>query len=665
MEDREIKIALTGNPNVGKTTLFNALTGSRQHVGNWPGVTVEKKSGRVSYKGYDIEVIDLPGTYSLTAYSMDEIVARDFIIEEKPDIVIQVVDASNLERNLYLTSQLMELGSDILVVLNMCDIAEERGDRIYIDKMEELLATPVIRTVATQKKGICGLLDKVIEQKEVQQHHGHEIGYGNEIEDKILEIEKVLNEDESRDTRYPLRWLGIRLLEGDENVREKVSDSPVYDRVMEIIDSIDQEEYEAEIADKRYLAINTIFPQMCTRANDTLTKSDMVDRVLTNKYLGIPIFLALMWGAFELTFAFATPFMDMIDIATSWVAGYVSSSFQPPWLASLVGDGIIGGVGAVLVFVPNIFILFFLLALLEGSGYLARAAFIMDKLMYKIGMHGKSFIPMLMGFGCNVPAIMAARSIEDERDRLITILVVPFVSCGARLPIYILFAGTFFGRQAGTVIFAMYILGIVIAIMSAKLLRETIVRGKPAPFIMELPPYRVPTLKNCLIHMWDNGFEYIRKAGTIILAGVVIIWVMASFPWGVEYGSEASYVGSLGHAVEPVLKPLGFDWKISVALIFGLVAKEIVVASMGVLYGAGDNSEALSERIMADPGVNALSSLSLMAFSLLYMPCVATVGVIKKETGSWKWTAFAIVYGVAIAWITAFIIYQGGRLLGY
>ncbi|WP_292468406.1 ferrous iron transport protein B [Methanolobus sp.] len=665
MEKREIKIALTGNPNVGKTTLFNALTGSRQHVGNWPGVTVEKKSGRVSYKEYDIEVIDLPGTYSLTAYSMDEIVARDFIIEEKPDVVIQVVDASNLERNLYLTTQLMELGSEILIVLNMCDIAEERGDRIYIEKMQELLATPIIKTVATQKKGICDLLDKVIAQKEVEQHHGHEIGYGSEIEDKILEIEKALSEDENRDKRYPLRWVSIRLLEGDSNVKRKISDSPVYGRVMEIIDSIDQEEYEAEIADKRYLAINTIFPQMCTRANDTLTKSDMIDRVLTNKYLGIPIFLALMWGAFELTFAFATPFMNMIDIASTWFADYVSSSLQPEWLASLVGQGIIGGVGAVLVFVPNIFILFFLLSLLEGSGYLARAAFIMDKLMYKIGMHGKSFIPMLMGFGCNVPAIMAARSIEDEKDRLITILIVPFVSCGARLPIYVLFAGTFFGRQAGTVIFAMYVLGIVIAIISAKLLRGTIVKGKPAPFIMELPPYRFPTLKTSIIHMWDNGFMYIKKAGSIILVGVVVIWVMASFPWGVEYGSEESYVGSLGHAVEPLLKPLGFDWKISVALIFGLVAKEIVVASMGVLYGSGDSSEALSERLLADPGITALSSLSLMAFSLLYMPCVATVGVIKKETGSWKWTMFAIVYGVAVAWITAFVIYQGGTLLGY
>ena len=664
-DNRKIRVALAGNPNVGKTTLFNAITGSRQHVGNWPGVTVEKKSGFKKYRDYDIEIIDLPGTYSLTAYSMDEIVSRDFIIEEKPDIVVQVVDASNLERNLYLTTQLMELETKIILALNMCDLALERGDEIYLNKMEEMLAIPVVRTVAAQEKGINGLLDKVIEETNNEQHHGHEIGYGDEIENKVLEIERILAADNDIMSKYPLRWMSIRLLEGDENIWDKISRSHVAEDINELLNSIDQEEYEADIADKRYVAINTIFPQICKRSDQLLTKSDMIDRVLTNKYLGIPIFLALMWGAFELTFAFATPFMDMIELAFTWLAGYASSNLQPEWLASLIGDGIIGGVGAVLVFVPNIFILFFLLSLLEGSGYLARAAFIMDRLMYKIGMHGKSFIPMLMGFGCNVPAIMAARSIEDEKDRLITILVVPFVSCGARLPIYILFAGTFFGRQAGTVIFAMYILGILVAVASAKLFRMTVVRGRPAPFIMELPPYRVPKLKSAVIHMWDNGAMYIKKAGTVILLGVAIIWALASFPWGVEYGSEVSYVGIIGHFFEPFLRPLGFDWRISVALVFGFVAKEIVVASMGVLFGVGDNQEALSQSLLADPGITALNSFSLMVFSLLYMPCIAAMGVIKKETGSWKWTAFAIAYGITVAWIMAFIVYQGGKLLGY
>jgi len=665
MENKKIRVALAGNPNVGKTTLFNAITGSRQHVGNWPGVTVEKKSGMRIYKGYEIEIIDLPGTYSLTAYSMDEIVARDFIIEEKPDIVIQIVDASNLERNLYLTTQLMELETEMIIALNMCDLALERGDKLYLDKMEEILAAPVVRTVASKDIGINELLDKVIEEKNNEQYHGHEIGYGDEIEAMILEIEKILTEDPELADRYPLRWMSIRLLEGDANVHDKVSRSLISKEIDNLLDSIDQEEYEADIADKRYVAINAIFPQLCTRCDVKLSKSDMIDRVLTNKYLGIPIFLALMWGAFELTFAFATPFMDMIEMAFTWLASNVAGSLQPEWLASLIGDGIIGGVGAVLTFVPNIFILFFLLSLLEGSGYLSRAAFIMDRLMYKIGMHGKSFIPMLMGFGCNVPAIMATRSIEDEKDRLITILVVPFVSCGARLPIYVLFAGTFFGRQAGTVVFMMYVLGIAVAVISAKFLRSTVVRGRPSPFIMEMPPYRVPTLKTSLVHMWDNGAMYIRKAGTIILFGVVVIWLLASFPWGIEYGSEGSYVGMIGHFFEPVMEPLGFDWKVTVSLIFGFVAKEIVVASMGVLYGVGDNQEALTQNLIADPAITALSSLSLMVFSLLYMPCIATLGVIKKETGSWKWTLFALMYGIIVAWIIAFIVYQGGKLLGY
>ncbi|MBN2109521.1 MAG: ferrous iron transport protein B [Methanosarcinaceae archaeon] len=665
MENNKIRVALAGNPNVGKTTLFNAITGSRQHVGNWPGVTVEKKSGTRIYKDYEIEVIDLPGTYSLTAYSMDEIVARDFIIEERPDIVVQIVDASNLERNLYLTTQLMELEAEMVIALNMCDLALERGDKLYLDKMEEILAAPVVRTVASKNIGIDELLDKVIEEKNNEQYHGHEIGYGDEIEDKILEIEKVLNEDGGLAGKYPIRWMSIRLLEGDVNVMRKVAKSQVSEAINDLLDSIDQEEYEAEIADKRYVTINAIFPQLCTRSDVKLSRSDMIDRVLTNKYLGIPIFLALMWGAFELTFAFATPFMDMIEIGFTWLATSVAASIEPVWLASLIGDGIIGGVGAVLIFVPNIFILFFLLSLLEGSGYLARAAFIMDRLMYKIGMHGKSFIPMLMGFGCNVPAVMATRSIEDDRDRLITILVVPFISCGARLPIYILFAGTFFGRQAGTIVFLLYILGIAVAIASAKLLRSTLIRGKPAPFIMEMPPYRVPVLKTSLIHMWDNGAMYIKKAGTIILLGVIVIWLLASFPWGVEYGSEESYVGIIGHSFEPLMKHLGFDWKITVSLIFGFVAKEIVVASMGVLYGVGDNQEALAQSLLADPSITALSSLSLMVFSLLYMPCVATLGVIRKETLSWKWTIFALSYGITVAWIIAFVVYQGGSLLGY
>jgi ferrous iron transport protein B len=372
----------------------------------------------------------------------------------------------------------------------------------------------------------------------------------------------------------------------------------------------------------------------------------------------------MLWGAFELTFTFAGPFMDIIDMSFAWMAGTIVDTVEPAWLASLLGDGIIGGVGFVLIFIPNIFILFLLLSFLEDSGYLARAAFIMDRLMFKIGLTGKSFIPMLMGFGCNVPAIMASRTIEDKNDRLITILVNPFISCGARLPVFVLLAGAFFGRDAGTVIFSMYVLGIVVAIFSAKLLRTTFFKGKPSPFVMELPPYRLPTIKTGLIHMWERGSMYLKKAGSIILLGALFIWLLASFPWGVEYGSEASFAGQLGHVLEPLVAPLGFDWRIAVALLFGFVAKEIVVGALGVIYGAGENEEALTSSLQGDANFTALTGLSLMVFTLIYMPCLATVGVIKKETGSWKWTIFAVVYGIVLAYVLTLIVFHVGRFIG-
>jgi len=380
----------------------------------------------------------------------------------------------------------------------------------------------------------------------------------------------------------------------------------------------------------------------------------MVDRVVTNRYLGIPIFLALMWGAFELTFTVATPFMTAIDTLVVWLAELAVASIEPAWLGSLIGDGIISGVGAVLIFLPNIFILFLILAFLEDSGYLARAAFIMDRPLYAIGLPGKAFIPMLIGFGCNVPAIMATRSIESEKDRLLTILVNPFMSCSARLPVYVLFAGAFFGAQAGGVMFFLYVLGIVVAIVSAKLFRSTVLPGEVSPFVMEMPPYRLPTAMTSLMHMWSRGSMYLRKAGTIILLGAMVVWALASFPYGVEYGSAESFAGMLGHLIEPLVAPLGFDWKVAVALIFGFLAKEVVVGSLGVLYGTGE--EALSEALLADPGLSAATALALMVFVLLYMPCVAALGVIKKETGSWKWTGFAVAYGIAVAWILAFVV---------
>jgi len=651
---KRVRIAFTGNPNVGKTTLFNALTGSRQHVGNWPGVTVEKKTGRINRNGYDIEIVDLRGTYSLTAYSADEIVARDFILEEKPDVVVQVVDATNLEQNLYLTTQLAELGAPVVIALNMADAAEARGDAIDRERLSAFLEIPVVRTVGTRGDGIGDLLDAAIREVKTSPHHKHAVCYGAEVEAMIASLVDALAIDRALTARYPRRWLAVKLLEGDENVLARVREGPASIHVQNLLSSIDVDGYEASMADKRYEAIAAILPQVHRTDTRGATFSDMVDRVVTNRYLGIPIFLALMWGAFELTFTVATPFMTVIDTLVAWLAGFATGSIEPAWLGSLIGDGIVSGVGAVLIFLPNIFILFLILAILEDSGYLARAAFIMDRPLHALGLPGKAFIPMLIGFGCNVPAIMATRSIEGEKDRLIAILVNPFMSCSARLPVYVLFAGAFFEARAGGVIFFLYVLGIVVAVVSAKLFRSTILRGESSPFIMEMPPYRLPTATTSLRHMWSRGSLYLRKAGTVILFGAMIVWLLASLPYGVEYGSEGSLAGSIGHLVEPLVAPLGFDWKVAVALIFGFLAKEVVVGSLGVLYGTGE--ESLSGALFADPNLSAATALALMVFALLYMPCVATLGVIRKETGSWRWTGFAIAYGLAVAWLLAFAV---------
>ncbi|MDI3485861.1 MAG: ferrous iron transport protein, partial [Methanolobus sp.] len=442
--------------------------------------------------------------------------------------------------------------------------------------------------------------------------------------------------------------------------------------IQKILNQTDAETLEAKVADQRYKTIQTMLKQVCNINTCRLTGSDMVDRVVTNKVLGIPIFLSLMWAAFEVTFTFGTPFMNIIDIFFGWMAETATNVIPVPWMASLIGEGMIAGVGSVIIFLPNILLLFFMISLMEDSGYMSRAAFIMDKVMSKFGLHGKSFIPLVMGFGCNVPAIMATRTIEDTRDRLITILIAPFVSCGARLPVYVLLAGAFFGHDAGVVIFGLYALGILVAILSAKLMRSTILQGEDTPFIMELPSYKLPTLKGSLIHMWERGKIYLKKAGTIILIGVVGVWLLASIPapgssgtFASEevYGTTESVIGMIGQILEPLVAPLGFDWKIAVALVFGIVAKEIVVGSMGVLYGVGEDEESLSN-ILAAGAMTPLAALGLMVFTLLYVPCFACIGVIKRETGSWKWTLFQLVYGTTLAWVFAFVIYQVGTRMG-
>ncbi len=666
------KIALAGNPNVGKTVIFNELTGSRQHVGNWPGVTVEKKSGKYAHRGIEIEVVDLPGTYSLSPYSIDEKVARDYIVEEKPDAVVNIVDASNIERNLYLTVQLLETGANVVVALNMMDEAESKGMKIDIERLSDILKAPVVPMVAVKGKGIGELKDAIYEEITGHKEHRHmTIGYGKEVERAIVSLEEDIERCPSLG-KYRRRWVAIKLLEGDKEVLKKVKDAGC-EYILKKADYIKKElgkklndDLETYFADKRYEFVDDVLGVVLVKGKRVWTFSDMLDKVLTHKIFGIPIFLAMMWAAFQFTFAVAVPFMDAIDLFFGWFGDVARASITDPALRSLVAEGIIGGLGSVLIFLPNIFLLFFALSLMEDSGYLSRAAFVMDKAMYRIGLQGKSFVPMLLGFGCNVPAIMATRTIEDRKDRLITILVNPLMSCSARLPVYILFAGAFFVGIEGSVIFSMYLMGILLAIIMAVLLRKFLFRGKPSPLIMEMPPYRMPTLKSSAIHMWEKGSMFLKKAGTIIFAGVVIIWFLSTYPGGPGSNIETSYVAMIGQWIQPIFAPLGWDWKAAIALVFGFVAKEIVVGAYGTFYGISNvNEENATLRGELHNTFTPLSAYAYMAFVLIYVPCLATIATIKSETGSWKWTLFAVGYMVALAYIVALVITAVGHLLGF
>jgi len=710
---KKMTIALAGNPNSGKTTLFNALTGMHQHVGNYPGVTVEKKEGELKYKDYDITVVDLPGTYSLTAHSIDEVVARNFVIEEKPDVVIDIIDSSNLERNLYLATQFMELGVPLVLAFNMSDIASKQGLEIDKVKLSELLGAPIVFTVATKKIGINELLDEVINlvEKKTTLRRTTPV-YGKEVEEDIRKIEALLLKDKELIQKYPSRWLAVKLLEGDSEVIKKIKESEYSDQIIKQVEkstahltNILGDAPEAIIADGRYGFISGACSEAVKRNYEVRhTISDRIDKVLINRILGLPIFLGVMWLVFKFTFAASAPLCDWLDKGMGWLGDKIGGLLtEGSAIKSLVVDGIIGGVGSVLSFVPIIFLLFLAMAFLEDSGYMARAAFIMDKLMHKIGLHGRSFIPMLLGFGCNLPAIMATRTIEDRKDRLVTILVNPFMSCGARLPVYTLFIGAFFSEKiAGNVLFSLYLLGIVVAIIMAKIFRRFLLKGPAAPFVMELPPYRVPTIKGLLIHMWERGAVYLKKAGTIIFAGCVLVWFLSNFPWNPQYSKdydalieqakdnkemviqlenekaaeklEKSYAGKLGRAIAPVFRPLGFDdWKVSVGLVGGFIAKEIVVGTLGTLHSIGkadEESESLRQALQNETRpdgskmFNPLVAYALMVFVLLYIPCVATIAVIKRETNSWRWPIFAAFYTTLVAWLIAFIVYQGGRLLG-
>lgn len=677
------KFALVGNPNCGKTTMFNEITGSTQYVGNWPGVTVEKKEGKARKFKEDIKIIDLPGIYSLSPYSMEEIIARDYIVDEKPDVVINIVDATNIERNLYLTTQLMELGIPVVVALNMMDAVAAKGDKIDAEGLGKLLHVPVIPASANKGIGVREVVEialKNAKDRQTSKQGITGISFDEKIERHIEESEKLVF-DIAKAHGYNSRWVALKLLEGDEKVKEKVIltedlTGRINTYAKELEAENDDIDVETIIADRRYTYISKAVGKTVRKkgGGSGLTLSDKIDKVVTNRIFSIPIFLLIMFGVFQITFgtigSITTDFIDgfINDYLIGVVSGWLEAGGASGWLHSMIIDGIFGGLGSIFVFIPQITILFLFLSLLEDSGYMARAAFIMDRLLRKLGLSGKSFIPMLMGFGCSVPAVMAARTLENEKDRKLTIILTPFMSCGARLPVYGLFAAAFFARNQSFVIFSVYILGIIVAVISGVLLKNTVLKGEAAPFVMELPPYRIPTLKGLAIHMWDRVKGFIKKAGTVIFAASVIIWFLQSFSLSLQMveDPEMSIFGMLGKVIAPIFAPLGFgDWKSAVALLTGFVAKEAVVATMGILYGMGEVAEGSVELYSAlQAQFTPLRAYAFMAFTLLYMPCIAAFAAIKREMNSWKWTLFAVGYQTAAAWVVAFLIFQVGRIFG-
>jgi len=726
MHPRRLTIALSGNPNSGKTTIFNNITGTRQKVGNWPGVTVEKKEGTINKFEYELKIIDLPGTYSLTPFSIEEIVARNFVLDETPDVVIDIIDASNLERSLYLATQLREIDCKVVFALNMADVAGSRGMKIDAEKLSQLLDVPVVFTVGNKNEGIDLLLKKAIELAESNFSipQKRKVKYSKDIEDSISKFQQFIEDRIKRSFSYNYRWTAIKLLEDDKIIRERIvekggnSSREILEEALKhrafLMDRFDDDP-EIVMTDERYGFIAGIIREvLITSVKERIDISRNIDLVLTNRFIGFPIFVLFIWAMFQLTFSLGAHPMEWIEIGVGWLSTSLDGLIPGSLVKDLILDGIIAGVGSVVVFLPNILILFFCIALFEDTGYMARAAFLMDKIMHLIGLHGKSFIPMLMGFGCNVPAIMATRTLESNKDRILTILITPFMSCSAKLPVYIVLAGTFFGARAGTVIFSIYLVGIILSIITGRLFRSTLLRGADAPFVMELPPYRAPMIKSLLIHMWDRSKMFLKKMGGIILVGSVVVWALSAFPRNITYSvdyveqikrveasyeneiitlkgyeketaekrkdaevfellrarqfekMEKSFMGRIGKTLSPVFAPLGIGWRGSVALVTGFVAKEIVVSTLGILYvaDADEDTDALRKALAASD-MTSLSALSMMIFVLLYLPCLATISTIKQETGSFGWMFFSIFYSTVLAWVVAFCVYQGGSVLGF
>ncbi|TFZ39214.1 ferrous iron transport protein B [Soehngenia longivitae] len=650
-------IALVGNPNSGKTTLFNAITGSTQHVGNWPGVTVEKKEGFFTYNNEKYSLVDLPGTYTLGAFSEDEIVARDFVLKGNPEVVINVIDATNIKRNLYLTVQLLEMGANVVLALNMMDEAKAKEINIDINKLSDRLNVPIVETSASKKIGIDELLRVTVESIS-RKANSLDISYGEEIDEEIKNIEKLL---ENKDFPYPKRWLAIKILENDKDIVSLVSSDSEIKNYLERLKEEDKI-YELEIVDKRYDYINSITKGLIKEPENIPTTTDKVDRVLTNYIFGIPIFALIMALVFQLTFKIGQDFLGgyvetFIGFIASSVENLLVSINAPDLLVSFVSEGFFGGVGAVLVFVPLIVVLYFFLAILEDTGYMARAAYVMDSLMRKVGLQGKSFISMVVGFGCNVPGIMSTRTLDNKKDRMIAILINPFMSCGARLPVYMVFIGAFFPNNGGLVLFLIYALGIAMALIMAKVFSKTLFKGEETHFIMELPPYRLPSMNSVFRDMWEKVWGFLKRAGTVIFLVVTILWVLSMLPAGVEPYSKESLLGRIGSLLAPIFSPAGFGtWQASVSLFAGIAAKEAIVGTLGMLYSPLELTEALRMNF------TTLSAISYMVMVLLYTPCAATIATVKRETNSVKWALFMAVYTFLLGYIMAVVVYQIGSL---
>ena len=704
-ERRNINVALIGNPNCGKTSLFNMASGAKEHVGNYSGVTVGAKEGEMDYKGYKFKIVDLPGTYSLSAYSPEEIYVRRYLHDEVPDVIINVVDASNLERNLYLTTELIDMDRSMIIALNLYDELEKRKVKFDHDAMSRMIGVPMVPTVSKTGRGVDRLFDTIIDVYEGKNdvvRHVH-IGFSKDIEESIKQLQTLLKKENTLDMQFSARYLSLKLMEDDREVTEMLKSLPHFDEIFALknklvakIEANHQEDITTIIANSKYGFVSGALRETFEEEESESTKlSTSVDTIITSKLFGFPIFIFIMWLMFWATFTIGKYPMDWIDSFVGWIGNLVSTYMPDGPLKDMIVDGIIGGVGGVIVFLPNILILYAFISFMEDSGYMARAAFIMDKIMHKIGLHGKSFIPLVMGFGCNVPAIMATRTIESRTSRLITILIVPFMSCGARLPIYLLLVGIFFPNNASFVLLGMYLLGIIVAVITAKLLRRFHYREDETPFVMELPPYRIPTLKATLRHMWGKGQQYLKKMGGLILVASLIIWALSYFPRPNEQtieqtrtelisngispdsvdveavaSTENSYLGKIGKAIQPIFEPLGFNWKMTVSLISGTVAKETVVSTLGVLYsGSSEATQAdMGKRLQqinpqtGKPDFTPLVAMCFMIFVLIYVPCLATIVAIVKESGSWRYGLFTLVYDTAVAWIISFVVYQVGTL---